>query len=189
MPSSRFGSPFRHSTGFKLIILDECDAMTNAAQNALRRIIEKYTRNVRFCIICNYVNKIAPAIQSRCTRFRFAPLPIDQVQKRLSHVITQEGYGLLIDASVSSANYSVNITQDGVEALLKLSKGDMRRALNILQACHAAYDTINEEAIYNCTGNPQPQDINRIINTMLSDEFLTAFNSTSKKLTFVHGAN
>ncbi|KAG4079834.1 hypothetical protein HA402_014965 [Bradysia odoriphaga] len=57
------------SGGFKLIILDEADAMTNDAQNALRRIIEKYTDNVRFCIICNYLSKIIPAVQSRCTRF------------------------------------------------------------------------------------------------------------------------
>ena len=95
------------SKGFKLIILDEADMMTQAAQAALRRgkllapsrmeqiltrlqVIEQYTRNVRFCIICNYVNKIVPAIQSRCTRFRFSPLPMDQVEKRLATVIENE---------------------------------------------------------------------------------------------------
>lgn len=77
--------------GYKLIILDEADAMTNDAQNALRRIIEKYTENVRFCIICNYLSKIIPAIQSRCTRFRFAPLAIEQILPRLEHVIEAEG--------------------------------------------------------------------------------------------------
>lgn len=65
--------------------------MTTAAQGALRRVIEQYTRNVRFCIICNYVNKIIPAIQSRCTRFRFNPLEMDQVDNRLQHVIENEG--------------------------------------------------------------------------------------------------
>ena len=79
--------------GFKLIILDEADMMTTAAQAALRRIIEQYTKNVRFCIICNYVNKITPAIQSRCTRFRFSPLPIAEVEKRLNHVVESEGCG------------------------------------------------------------------------------------------------
>jgi replication factor C subunit 3/5 len=78
------------SKGFKLIILDEADMMTQQAQAALRRIIEQYTKNVRFCIICNYVNKIIPAIQSRCTRFRFSPLPITQVEKRVASVVEAE---------------------------------------------------------------------------------------------------
>lgn len=76
--------------GFKLIILDEADMMTQAAQAALRRVIEHYTKNVRFCIICNYVNKIIPAIQSRCTRFRFSPLPILEVEKRINSIIPAE---------------------------------------------------------------------------------------------------
>ena len=66
--------------------------MTTAAQSALRRVIEQYTKNVRFCIICNYVNKIIPAIQSRCTRFRFSPLPNAEVEKRVDSVIEAEGY-------------------------------------------------------------------------------------------------
>lgn len=77
---------------FKLIILDEADAMTNDAQNALRRIIEKYTENVRFCIICNYLSKIIPALQSRCTRFRFAPLSTEQMLPRLNKIIQEEKY-------------------------------------------------------------------------------------------------
>ena len=64
--------------------------MTQQAQAALRRVIEQYTKNVRFCIICNYVNKIIPAIQSRCTRFRFSPLPMLQVEKRLMTVVDSE---------------------------------------------------------------------------------------------------
>ncbi len=94
--------------------------MTQAAQGALRRVIEQYTKNVRFCIICNYVNKIIPAIQSRCTRFRFNPL--DPSTSRVA----------------SSARHRVRALQHhprGKEALLKLSRGDMRRALNVLQAC------------------------------------------------------
>ncbi|KAJ3933126.1 MAG: P-loop containing nucleoside triphosphate hydrolase protein [Lentinula lateritia] len=147
------------SKGFKLIILDEADMMTQAAQAALRRVIEQYTKNVRFCIICNYVNKIAPAIQSRCTRFRFSPLPSTEVEKRINLVIETE---------------RVKVTEDGKKALMKLSKGDMRRALNVLQACHAAYDITSETEIYNCTGSPHPSDIETIVKSMLSDEFTTA---------------
>jgi replication factor C subunit 3/5 len=73
--------------------------------------------------------------------------------------------------------FSVEITEDGKQALLKLSKGDMRRALNVLQACHAAYDIVGETEIYNCTGNPHPQDIEAIVNSMLSDEFTTSYQS------------
>ncbi|TCD69135.1 Subunit of heteropentameric Replication factor C (RF-C) [Steccherinum ochraceum] len=148
------------SKGYKLIILDEADMMTTAAQSALRRVIEQYTKNVRFCIICNYVNKIIPAIQSRCTRFRFSPLPVKEVEKRVNTVIEAEG---------------VKLTEDGRQALLKLSKGDMRRALNVLQACHAAYDLTGETEVYNCTGNPHPQDIATIVNSMFSDEFTTSY--------------
>ncbi|KDQ61544.1 hypothetical protein JAAARDRAFT_123033 [Jaapia argillacea MUCL 33604] len=152
------------SKGFKLIILDEADMMTQAAQAALRRVIEHYTKNVRFCIICNYVNKIIPAIQSRCTRFRFSPLPIPEVERRLNGVIEAEG---------------VKLTDDGKKALLKLSKGDMRRALNVLQACFAAYDVIGETEIYHCTGSPHPADIETVVNSMLSDEFTTSYQKIS----------
>lgn len=146
--------------GFKLIVLDEADMMTQAAQAALRRVIEQYTRNVRFCVICNYVNKIIPAIQSRCTRFRFSPLPISEVEKRIDIVIEAE---------------QVDLTNDGKKALLKLSKGDMRRALNVLQACHAAYEITGETEVYSCTGNPHPSDIETIVNSMFSDEFTTSY--------------
>ncbi|TEB33173.1 DNA replication factor [Coprinellus micaceus] len=156
------------SKGFKLIILDEADMMTQQAQAALRRVVEQYTKNVRFCIICNYVNKISPAIQSRCTRFRFSPLPIVEVEKRVKTVVEGE---------------SVQLTEDGKQALLKLSRGDMRRALNVLQACHAAYDLIGETEIYNCTGNPHPQDIETIVNSMLSDEFTTSYQMILKMKT------
>ncbi|GAA6059160.1 hypothetical protein JCM10212_005505 [Sporobolomyces blumeae] len=152
------------TAGFKLIILDEADMMTQAAQSALRRVIEQYTKNVRFCIICNYVNKIIPAIQSRCTRFRFGPLPQPEVEKRLQHVVDAEG---------------VQLTADGKRALLKLSRGDMRRALNVLQACHAAYEMTDEKAVYNCTGNPDPQDIEEILRSMMNDSFETAHTRIS----------
>ncbi|WFD33070.1 Subunit of heteropentameric Replication factor C (RF-C) [Malassezia sp. CBS 17886] len=147
---------------FKLIVLDEADAMTQAAQAALRRVIEQYTRNVRFCLIGNYVNKIIPAIQSRCTRFRFAPLDIGQVERRLDMVIAAERCALAEHAK---------------DAILHLSKGDMRRALNILQACHAANEVIDEDAVYTCTGHPHPRDIDAAFQAMLQQEFTTAYRT------------
>lgn len=108
---------------YKLIILDEADAMTSTAQMALRRIMEKYTANTRFCIIANYTHKLSPALLSRCTRFRFSPLKERDIRVLVDRVIEEE---------------KVNITREATEALTKLSKGDMRRALNVLQACHAS---------------------------------------------------
>lgn len=106
------------NNGTKLVILDECDAMTNDAQFALRRVIEKYVKNVRFCMICNYVGKIISALQSRCTKFRFGPLSEEQMLGRLEEVIEAE---------------KVQATPDGVQALLTCAQGDMRKTLNVLQ--------------------------------------------------------
>lgn len=72
---------------------------------------------------------------------------------------------------------SVKITPEGRKALVQLSKGDMRRALNILQACHAGYEIVDEDAVYNCTGNPHPADIETIVSGMLTDDFTTAYSS------------
>lgn len=159
--------------------------MTQAAQAALRRVIEQYTRNVRFCIICNYVNKITPAIQSRCTRFRFSPLPISEVEKRVDAVVEAERYALPLGRCSRLTVCRVNLTQDGKEALLKLSRGDMRRALNVLQACHAAYPRVDEEAIYVCTGNPHPKDIDNVVSSMMSEEFGTCYTSTLHYILFI----
>lgn len=97
--------------------------MTSTAQMALRRIMEKYTANTRFCIIANYTHKLSPALLSRCTRFRFSPLKEVDIRVLIDHVIEQEG---------------VRIEEEAVQSLVRLSKGDMRRALNVLQACHAS---------------------------------------------------
>ena len=108
---------------YKLIILDEADAMTSVAQMALRRIMEKYTANTRFCIIANYTHKLSPALLSRCTRFRFSPLKEPDIRQLVVIVIEKE---------------DVKIQPEAVDSLVRLSKGDMRRALNVLQACHAS---------------------------------------------------
>jgi len=192
------------SKGVKLIILDEADAMTSDAQFALRRVIEKYTKNARFCLICNYVSKIIPALQSRCTRFRFAPLLPEQIQQRLIDIAAQE---------------HVPLTDSGVAAILDLSNGDMRRVLNLLQSTamsnivtadtptDADADTdaaevdedskmdidtpeptaaaiptmipIDENAVYLTSGSPLPKDIDVILTSLLNDTFREALTTIS----------
>lgn len=155
------------SKGFKLVILDEADAMTNVAQNALRRIIEKYTTNTRFCILANYTHKLNPALLSRCTRFRFSPLKEEDIRKRVTYVIEQE---------------KVNIASEAFESLLQLSQGDMRKALNILQACCASVDPvqqINQDMVYDCVGSPHPEDIKSILSTIMQENWETALNSVN----------
>ncbi|BES95506.1 replication factor c [Nesidiocoris tenuis] len=147
--------------GYKLIILDEADAMTNDAQNALRRIIEKFTDNVRFCLICNYLGKIIPAIQSRCTRFRFGPLNPDQIVPRLEYVIAQE---------------RVRATEDGKKALIELAGGDMRKVLNILQSAATAFDIVDEDNVYTCVGHPTKADMTNVVKWLLNSNFDTTFN-------------
>uniref|UniRef100_A0A1A8FFD6 Activator 1 subunit 5 n=1 Tax=Nothobranchius korthausae TaxID=1143690 RepID=A0A1A8FFD6_9TELE len=147
--------------GFKLVILDEADAMTQDAQNALRRVIEKFTENTRFCLICNYLSKIIPALQSRCTRFRFGPLSPDQMVPRLEHVIQQE---------------NIEVTPDGMKAIVTLSSGDMRRSLNILQSTSMAYGKVTEDTVYTCTGQPLRSDIANILDWCLNKDFNTAYN-------------
>jgi len=166
------------SRGVKLIVLDEADAMTAAAQAALRRVIEKHTANVRFCLVCNYVNKIIPAVQSRCTRFRFAPLPAADVAGRLGEIAAAEG---------------VALGDGGREALMELGGGDMRRCIHLLQSAHmaacaaaaaAAADApdgapapapvpITREAVYANAGAPLPSDVQVVADWLLNDPFPT----------------
>ena len=152
------------SRGFKLIILDEADAMTAVAQNSLRRIIERYTKNTRFCILANYSHKLNPALLSRCTRFRFQPIEQEAIRDRVQNVIRKE---------------NLNLASDAEDTLLSLCKGDMRRAFNVLQACKAAMDdendVINTDMIYECIGAPHPQDIEAVLDLILKDDWTTCF--------------
>jgi replication factor C subunit 3/5 len=124
-------------------------------------VIEKYTRNTRFCLICNYVSKIIPALQSRCTRFRFAPLPADVALARLRHVAACE---------------NVPATEEGLAAIQILSGGDMRRALNILQSTAMASPQVDAEAVYACTGQPRPADVAAALTWLLNEPFATALH-------------
>ena len=140
---------------FKLIILDECDAMTSAAQNALRRVMEKHVKNVRFILICNYVGQIIPALQSRCTRFRFGPLPKEALNSRIDLVCQQE---------------SLSISPKAKEALIRLAQGDMRRILNVLQAAAASKSVVDEDIIYAVTATPHPSDLDYLFSLLMGQQ-------------------
>ncbi|KAK4873626.1 hypothetical protein RN001_012986 [Aquatica leii] len=128
-------------------------------------IIEKYTENVRFCIICNYLSKIIPALQSRCTRFRFAPLSPTQILPRLNYVIEQE---------------QLVVSEDGKQALLTLANGDMRKVLNVLQSTWLAFKNVTEDNVYTCVGHPLKSDIENIIKWLLNETFKTTYNIIEK---------
>jgi replication factor C subunit 3/5 len=126
------GIPENQSTPpFKLIILDEIDAMTEDAQAILRKVIEKYVSNVRFCFICNYLKKINPAIQSRCVIFRFNPIPFDNMYEFVVDICKKE---------------SMKITSNAIKLIIKRSCGDMRKLLNILQSVNMYLDNIIKDS-------------------------------------------
>ena len=103
---------------FKLVILDEADMMTTDAQSALRRIMEKYTNNVRFILICNQVHKIHPAVQSRCMRFRFRPIKNEECLNRLKEICKNE--------NVKYGNDNITILQISDDAVNAAWGGDWR---------------------------------------------------------------
>ena len=145
---------------FKLVILDEADAMTPDAQAILRRIIEKYTINARFCLICNYIKKINLALQSRCTIFRFSPIPENAIEKRIRYIASKEN--LKIDEKV-------------INSIIDKSTGDFRRIINILQTCAMISNKINEDIIDKSTGNPKKEEIDKIYHSLFNDNITKAF--------------
>eukprot|EP01064_Diplonema_japonicum_P034802 TRINITY_DN7341_c0_g1_i1.p1 TRINITY_DN7341_c0_g1~~TRINITY_DN7341_c0_g1_i1.p1 ORF type:complete len:360 (+),score=69.59 TRINITY_DN7341_c0_g1_i1:51-1082(+) len=161
---------FGKRDSFKLVILDEADQMTHEAQAALRRVIELYTQNVRFCIICNYVDKIIPAIQSRCTRFRFGPLNKKMVVGRLREI---------------AINEKTAFTDEALSAVYKLSGGDMRKGLNILQASAMASlsDEITDEHVYSATGSPSPLTMRTFIDLTVNSGLKEALSSSKSLIT------
>lgn len=126
--------------------------------------MEKYTNVTRFCLICNYLSKIIPAIQSRCTRFRFAPLQAGQIISRLEDII---------------ANEKVKATDAGKKALMDLAGGDMRRVINGLQSTHLAFGQVDDCTVYKCCGQPTRQEMNEIW-SILTDDADIRSNAESK---------
>lgn len=141
---------------YKIVILDEADSMTIDAQSNLRKVIETYTSKVRFCLICNYIKKINIAIRSRCVCFNFIPLNVIDIKKKVDEVIAKE---------------NIDITEDGINILIKRSCGDLRKLLNILQSLHMKDKKISETAINRCLHYPSQNVIESIYNSMVNDKF------------------
>jgi len=144
---------------YRIIFLDEADALTSAAQSALRRTMEQFSNNTRFILSCNYSSKIIDPIQSRTAVFRFTPIPDDAVIKRLEAIAAEEG---------------IEYTDDGMDALAYAADGDMRRAINALQAAAAAGDVVGEEAVYAITSTARPEEIESMIERALDGDFTGA---------------
>jgi len=143
---------------FKIIILDEADNMTADAQQALRRLMEMYTATTRFILIANYPSKIIEPIQSRCAFFRFTPLKKEDVVARLRWIAEQE---------------NVMYDPEALEVIYEVSEGDMRRAINILQAA-SALGKVTVDAVYKVIGLAHPREVREMINLALDGRFTEA---------------
>lgn len=144
---------------FKIIFLDEADSLTTEAQAALRRTIEKYTHNCRFILSANYSSKIIEPIQSRCAVFRFKPLREEDITLYIQKIAQKE---------------NLKITPDGMETLLFISKGDMRKAITVLQVGASTDKTITADLLYQTSSTAKPEDIKKMINSALQGKFMNA---------------
>ena len=147
------------SAEFKIIFMDEADALTSDAQAALRRTMEKFSKICRFILSCNYSSKIIDPIQSRCAVFRFKPLSREDVSEYLYKIVKNE---------------NISIDDDAMEALIHVARGDMRRAVNSLQVAAAQSERIDVDTIYQTTGLANPEEVKKMLETALSGNFIGA---------------
>ncbi|MBI2651602.1 replication factor C small subunit [Candidatus Woesearchaeota archaeon] len=146
---------------FKVIYLDECDALTREAQQALRRTMENYTQTCRFILSANYSSKIIDPIQSRCAMFRFKPLEKSDIFLIIEKIEKEE---------------KIKVEDKAKEALHKISEGDARKIANILQSSAAVSSNITEELIYTMASVAKPKEINEVLRLALSSKFIDARN-------------
>ncbi len=146
---------------FKIIYLDECDALTREAQQALRRTMENYTATCRFILGCNYSSKIIDPIQSRCAVFRFRPLDKDRMLQIIESIAADEG---------------ITVSKDAKEALIAVSEGDCRKLENIMQAASVLDKEITEKSVFSIASSARPKEIQEILSLSLSHRFIDARN-------------
>lgn len=154
-----FARTLAFDTNFKIIFLDESDALTGDAQQALRRTMEKYTKTCRFILSANYSSKLIEPIQSRCVVFRFKKLSAKEVEQKLLEIAQKE---------------KIEIEPKALQAINYVSDGDLRKAINILEATASVNKKISEKDVFVVSSKARPQEIKEIISLGLKGEFLKA---------------
>lgn len=142
---------------FKIIYLDECDALTKEAQQALRRTMENYTRTCRFILSANYGSKIIDPIQSRCALFHFKPLEKEHIYGVIERVASAEG---------------LSISSEAKESLYTVSEGDCRKLHNILQSCAALGKEITPELVLSVAGASASTELRKVLELALAGRFV-----------------
>jgi DNA polymerase III delta prime subunit len=144
---------------YRLIFLDEADSLTDDAQSALRRTMEQFSDTTRFILSCNYSSKIIDPIQSRCAVFRFSPLSDEAIRKQVEDIAAAEG---------------IETTEEGLDALVYYADGDMRRAINALQAAATTGQVVDEEGVFTVTSTARPEDIREMVGAAVEGDFPAA---------------
>lgn len=144
---------------YKIIILDEADALTTDAQHALRRTMESFTNTSRFILIANYSSKIIEPIQSRCSVFRFKMLDEQHIRKFVERIVDGE---------------KLKITEDAIKAIIEISEGDLRKVTNLLQTSAVADGKITEDVVYEIASRAKPSDVKDMLSLALEGNFKKA---------------
>jgi replication factor C small subunit len=142
---------------FKVIFLDEADALTKEAQQALRRTMENFSSTCRFILSCNFSSKIIDPIQSRCALFRFRMLSKEDIEKAIKRIAESE---------------KLEVNKEAIEELYESSEGDCRRAINLLQATASISPKITKELVETVLGKAKPKEIISVLDYALSGDFI-----------------
>lgn len=141
---------------FKLVILDEIDEMTIDAQTILKKVMDKYNKNVRYCLICNFINKVLPSLQTRCCSICFSSINSSDIHLRLNQIIKKE---------------NIKITKDAINVIIEKSNGDLRKAINILQSVTIGYSNIIAKNVYDSVGCLSTKMIDDIYEIIVKEPF------------------
>ena len=144
---------------YRIIFLDEADALTSDAQSALRRTMEQFSHNTRFILSCNYSSQIIDPIQSRCAVFRFTALSDEAVEAQVREIAENEG---------------IELTDAGVDAVVYAAAGDMRKAINGLQAAAVMGDVVDEASVFAITATARPEEVQAMVEQAIDGDFTAA---------------